>query len=90
MATRKEHNPYFTKKEELDFQRLCTIHKFKERKVIKDDNNRAYQFEIFLSSISGSVEKCLSNVARYTNSRRKSEPCMLGRRYVIKVSFNKK
>ena len=90
MVVRKERSIYFTRKEELDFLRLCTIHGFKKRNIIKDDDNRVVRFEIYFPTISGSIEKKLSNVARYTNSRRTSVPCLVGRQYFIKVSFNKK
>ena len=90
MAARKERSIYFTRKEELDFVRLCTIHGFKKRDIIKDEENRVTTFEIYLPFISGSMEKKLSNVARYTNSRRTSVPCIVGRQHLIKVTFNKK
>ena len=90
MAVRKEKSIYFTRKEELDFVRLCTIHGFKKRDIIKDEENRVTKFEIYLPFISGSMEKKLSNVARYTNSRRTSVPCIIGRQHLIKVTFNKK
>lgn len=90
MAVRKERSIYFTRKEELDFIRLCTIHGFKKRNIIKGDENRVVRFEIYLPTISGSIEKKLSNVARYTNSRRTSVPCIVGRQHIIKVTFNKK
>ena len=95
MAVRKERSIYFTRKEELDFVRLCTIHGFKKRDIIKDEENRVTKFEIYLPFIylpfiSGSMEKKLSNVARYTNSRRTSVPCIIGRQHLIKVTFNKK
>lgn len=90
MAVRKERSIYFTRKEELDFVRLCTIHGFKKRDIVKDEENRVTKFEIYLSFISGSMEKKLSNVARYTNSRRTSAPCIVGRQHLIKVTFNKK
>ena len=89
MVVRKERSIYFTRKEELDFVRLCTIHGFKKRDIIKDEENRVTKFEIYLQFISGSMEKKLSNVARYTNSRRTSVPCLVGRQYLIKVSFAK-
>lgn len=90
MTARKERSIYFTRKEELDFVRLCTIHGFKKRSIIKDKDNKVIGFEIYFLTISGSIEKKLSNVARYTNSRRTSLPCLVGRQYLIKVSFNKK
>ena len=90
MTARKERSIYFTRKEELDFVRLCTIHGFKKRNIVKDEENRVTKFEIYLPFISGSMEKKLSNVARYTNSRRTSVPCIVGRQYLIKVTFNKK
>lgn len=90
MVVRKERSIYFTRKEELDFVRLCTIHGFKKRDIIKDEENRVTKFEIYLPFISGSMEKKLSNVARYTNSRRTSVPCIIGRQHLIKVTFNKK
>lgn len=90
MAVRKERSIYFTRKEELDFVRLCTIHAFKKRDIVKDEENRVTKFEIYLPFISGSMEKKLSNVARYTNSRRTSVPCIVGRQHLIKVTFNKK
>lgn len=34
MAVRKERSIYFTRKEELDFVRLCTIHITLARKLI--------------------------------------------------------
>ena len=90
MAVRKERSIYFTRKEELDFVRLCTIHGFKKRNIVKDEENKVTKFEIYLPFISGSMEKKLSNVARYMNSRRTSVPCIVGRQYLIKVTFNKK
>ena len=90
MAVRKERSIFFSRKEELDFVRLCTIHGFKKRDIIKDEENRVTKFEIYLPFISGSMEKKLSNVARYTNSRRTSVPCIVGRQHFIKVTFNKK
>ena len=90
MAVRKERSIFFSRKEELDFVRLCTIHGFKKRDIIKDEENRVTKFEIYLPFISGSMEKKLSNVARYTNSRRTSVPCIIGRQHLIKVTFNKK
>ena len=89
MAVRKERSIFFSRKEELDFVRLCTIHGFKKRDIIKDEENRVTKFEIYLPFISGSMEKKLSNVARYTNSRRTSVPCLVGRQHLIKVSFAK-
>ena len=79
MAVRKERSIYFTRKEELDFVRLCTIHGFKKRNIVKDEENKVTKFEIYLPFISGSMEKKLSNVARYMNSRRTSVPCIVGR-----------
>lgn len=90
MTARKERSMFFTRKEELDFVRLCTIHGFKKRDIVKDEENRVTKFEIYLPFISGSMEKKLSNVARYTNSRRTSTPCIVGRQHLIKVTFNKK
>lgn len=90
MVVRQERSIYFTRKEELDFVRLCTIHGFKKRDIIKDEENRVTKFEIYLPFISGGMEKKLSNVARYTNSRRTSAPCIVGRQHLIKVTFNKK
>ena len=90
MVVRKERSIYFTRKEELDFVRLCTIHGFKKRDIVKDNENRVIKFEIYFPIISGSIEKKLSNVARYTNSRRTSAPCIVGRQHLIKVTFNKK
>lgn len=90
MTARKERSIYFTRKEELDFDRLCKIHVFKRRDIVKDNENRVIKFEIYFPTISGSVEKKLSNVARYTNSRRTSAPCIIGRQHLIKVTFNKK
>lgn len=90
MVVRKEKSIFFTRKEELDFARLCTIHGFKKRDIVKDEENRVTKFEIYLPFISGSMEKKLSNVARYTNSRRTSAPCIRGRQHLIKVTFNKK
>ena len=63
---------------------------FKNEDIVKDEENRVTKFEIYLPFISGSMEKKLSNVARYTNSRRTSVPCIVGRQHLIKVTFNKK
>ena len=81
MAVRKERSIYFTRKEELDFVRLCTIHGFKKRNIVKDEENRVTKFEIYLPFISGSMEKKLSNVARYTNSRRTTLHCRTATSY---------
>ena len=32
----KQRTPYFTRTEELDFQGLCRLHRFKKREVVKD------------------------------------------------------
>lgn len=48
MVVRKERSIYFTRKEELDFVRLCTIHGFKKRVIVKDEENRVTKFEIYL------------------------------------------
>ena len=89
MAIRREKNMFFNRKEELDFMRLCTIHGFKKRKIIKDSENRVSGFEIYLPFTIGSVEKKLSNVARYTKSHRISKPCFIGKQYMIQVMFTK-
>lgn len=51
MVVRKEKSIFFTRKEELDFVRLCTIHGFKKRDIVKDNENRVIKFEIYLYSI---------------------------------------
>lgn len=86
----EQRSPYFTRTEELDFQGLCRLHRFKKREVVKDVEGNICHFNIYLPVISGSIEKCLSNVARYTKSHRKSEPVKIGRQELIKVSFTKK
>lgn len=85
----KKKNLYFTRKEVLDFKRLCTIHGFKKRKVVTDDEGRVYQLDISLPFTNGSLDKRLSNVARYTNSRRTSIPVNDGKNLIIKVEFKK-
>lgn len=89
---------YFDKKEQNDFKRLCTIHGFKNRKMVKESSTDIFgqsvevvkELNIFLPSVMGGQEKMLGNVARYTHSRRIAEPCMISKNKVgIKVSFRK-
>lgn len=75
-----EKSIYYTEKELRDFYKLCQIHGFKNRKVIREETTgEVVAFHIYLPFVSGSQEKLLSNVARYTNSRKTLEPCMSGR-----------
>lgn len=90
MEEKKVRNIYFSEKEVTDFHKLCQVHGFKNKSVVKDHTKAPYQFQITLPSISGSVEKLLSNIARYTNSRRVSEPVKVGNNMKIRVLFNHK
>ena len=91
MKNQKENQTkVFSIKEVNDFKRLCTVHQFKRRAI----NNNLFGVEslvIYLPEIFGATEKKLSNVARYTNSRRQIEPCMLTKTKAgLKVTFVKK
>ena len=91
MKKQKENQmKVFSVKEVNDFKRLCTVHQFKRRAI----NNNLVGVEslvIYLPEIFGATEKKLSNVARYTNSRRQVEPCMLTKTKAgLKVTFVKK
>lgn len=80
----------FSVKEVNDFKRLCTVYQFKKRAINKNLSG-VESLVIYLSEIFGATEKKLSNVARYTNSRRQVEPCMLTKtRAGLKVTFIKK
>lgn len=91
MKNQKENQlNVFSVKEVNDFKRLCTVHQFKKRAI----NKNLFGVEslvIYLPEIFGATEKKLSNVARYTNSRRQVEPCMLTKTKAgLKVTFVKK
>ena len=91
MKNQKENQmKVFSVNEVNDFKRLCTVHQFKRRAI----NNNLFGVEslvIYLPEIFGATEKKLSNVARYTNSRRQVEPCMLTKTKAgLKVTFVKK
>ena len=91
MKNQKENQTkVFSIKEVNDFKRLCTVHQFKRRAI----NNNLLGVEslvIYLPEIFGATEKKLSNIARYTNSRRQVEPCMLTKAKAgLKVTFVKK
>jgi len=87
-ATRKK-NLHFTKKEVLDFKRMCTIHGFKKRNIEADSAGNVYKLHIYLPFTNGSIDRLLGNVARYTNSRRCSYPCNDGRNLYLNVEFKK-
>ena len=80
----------FSVKEVNDFKRLCTIHQFKKRAINKSLLG-VESLVNYLPEIFGATEKRLGNVARYTNSRRQVEPCMLTKTKAgLKVTFVKK
>lgn len=85
----KTKNLCFTKKEVLDFKRLCTVHGFKKRKVDTDAIGNVYKLHIYLPSTNGSMDRLLGNVARYTNSRRYSYPMYDGKNLYLNVEFKK-
>lgn len=40
MIVKNKKNPFFSRKEQLNFTKLCQVHGFKNRQMIKDDANR--------------------------------------------------
>lgn len=91
MIVKNKKYPYFTRKEQLDFIKLCQVHSFKNRQMIKDDvSGQIKELAIYLPQISGSDEKMLGNISRYTNGRRSQSPCIFSKnKLAIKVSYKK-
>lgn len=92
METRKFKDGFFTKKEVLDFTKLCQVHGFKNRHIVRDEETgRVKELNVFLPEVYGGDEKMLGNISRYTNSRRSQTPFVASKnKLVIKVTYKKK
>lgn len=91
MIVKNKKNPFFSRKEQLNFTKLCQVHGFKNRQMIKDDaTGNIIELAIYLPQTYGTDEKMLGNIARYTNSRRSQTPCIFSKnKLAIKVSYKK-
>lgn len=91
MVIKKTNNPFFTRKEQLDFIKLCQVHGFKNRQMIKDDETgKIKELAIYLPQVLGTDEKMLGNISRYTNGKKRSQPCIFSKnKLAIKISYKK-
>lgn len=91
MATKKVKTRFFTDKEVKDFKRLCKVYNYKntliERDLFPDNDNvsNVVSMSISFTSISGTDERNLGNIAKICKAKRITLP----NKNKMKVVFSK-
>lgn len=91
MATKKIKTRFFSEKEVKDFRRLCKVYNYKntlvERDLFPDSDNvsNVVLMSISFSSISGTDERNLGNIAKICKAKRITLP----NKNKMKVVFSK-